>query len=70
MGAVCYGTITLSHAYAPGAAVARVADIVLGIPAGAISFYLVAAALRVPEVAEARDKVMRRVRGGQRDSVG
>jgi len=27
MGAVCYGTITLSHAYAPGAAVARVADI-------------------------------------------
>ncbi len=63
MGVTCYATITASHALASGPGIARTADIVLGIPAGVASFYLAASALKVPELAEARDAVMRKFRG-------
>ncbi|HWE48583.1 MAG TPA: murein biosynthesis integral membrane protein MurJ [Bryobacteraceae bacterium] len=59
MGCVCYAIVLGSHAVLQGAA-ARLADITIGIPAGAASFYFAAAALRIPELAEARESVLRR----------
>ncbi len=64
MGMTCYATVAVSHALASGPGMARdAADIVLGIPAGVASFYFAAVALKVPELAEARNAVMRKVRG-------
>jgi putative peptidoglycan lipid II flippase len=64
MGVTCYATIAVSHALASGPGMARdAADIVLGIPAGVASFYFAAAALKIPELAEARNAVMRKVGG-------
>jgi putative peptidoglycan lipid II flippase len=66
MSVVCYGVIAVSHAMA-GAGMARAIDIVAGVPAGAASFYLVASGLKIPELAEAREVVMRKFRGGVPD---
>jgi putative peptidoglycan lipid II flippase len=59
MGGVCYEVVHGSHFLLQGGA-ARMVDIVVGVPAGAVSFYLAAAALGVPELAEARESVLRR----------
>jgi putative peptidoglycan lipid II flippase len=64
MGVTCYATITASHALAAGAGIARLVDIVVGIPVGVASFYFAASALKVPALAEAREAVLRKVRGG------
>src|SRR5207302_1536452 len=51
MGGVCHAAVVASHALVHSPAVARIVDIAIGVPAGAGSFYVVAAALRVPELA-------------------
>lgn len=60
MAMVCRGLVVLSHAFVSSAAVARVADVAIGVPAGLVTFYAAAAALRVPELAEARAQLLRR----------
>ncbi len=68
MGVVCHEVVAASHALlrAPGAA--RIVDVLVGVPAGAVVFYAVATALRVPELREARDALFRKFRG-QPDTV-
>jgi putative peptidoglycan lipid II flippase len=60
MGGVCYAVVTVSHALLATPGLARAADILIGIPAGAGSFYGVAAALRVPELANVRAELLRK----------
>jgi putative peptidoglycan lipid II flippase len=62
MGAVVYGLTALSHASLTSVPSARIADVVLGVPAGAIVFYATASALGIDEIAEARDAVLRKLR--------
>jgi putative peptidoglycan lipid II flippase len=64
MGGVCHAVVAASHAllHAPG--LARLADVVIGIPAGLGSFYAVAAALHVPELANTRAELLRKFHGG------
>ena len=54
MGLVCFAVVTALHS--------RLAILAVGIPAGVGSYYLAAVALRVPELADARDSVLRRFR--------
>jgi hypothetical protein len=63
MGVVCWLVVKESHALLAGSS-ARIADIAIGIPAGAASFYAVASALRIPELAGATQSALRRFRGG------
>lgn len=56
------GVRSLSHAYAAGR-LASILDVSVGVPAGLIAFYLSAAALRVPELAEAKQRVVAKFRG-------
>jgi putative peptidoglycan lipid II flippase len=63
MGAVCIAVVTASHALVAPAGLARFADIAIGVPAGAASFYAVAAALRVPELADTRATLLRKFGG-------
>ena len=60
MGAVCHAVVVASHAFLRTPALARVADVAVGVPAGLVSFYAIAAALRVPELAHARAEVLRK----------
>jgi putative peptidoglycan lipid II flippase len=62
MGFVCWAVIRGSHTVLAGSS-ARMADIALGIPASAGSFYAAATLLRIPELVEARASVLRRLRG-------
>ncbi len=62
MGVVCHMAVTASHALLHVPGVARVADVAIGVPAGAGSFYAAAALLRVPELAETRKELLRRFR--------
>jgi putative peptidoglycan lipid II flippase len=63
MGLVCRGAVMASHAFVRTPGLARVTDLALGVPAGAVSFYAVAAALKVPELAHARAELLRKFRG-------
>ena len=54
MGLVCWVVVRETHSNA--------AHIILGIPAGAASFYAAATALRIPELAGATESVLRRFR--------
>jgi putative peptidoglycan lipid II flippase len=63
MGVVCHEVVAASHALVRSPLLARVADIALGVPAGAASFYVFAAALRVPELANARAELLRKFVG-------
>jgi putative peptidoglycan lipid II flippase len=58
MGAVCYAVVVASHALPVAPGLARFADVAIGIPAGLGSFYAIAAALRVPELAQTRAKLL------------
>jgi putative peptidoglycan lipid II flippase len=62
MGVVCHEVVAASHTFlrAPGAA--RIADVLVGVPAGAVVFYAAAAALRAPELGEARNALLRKFR--------
>jgi putative peptidoglycan lipid II flippase len=62
MGAVCRGVVAASHALPIAAAWARIADVAIGIPAGLVSFYAIAAALRVPELSHTRAELLRKFR--------
>jgi putative peptidoglycan lipid II flippase len=62
MGVFCRGVVMASHALLGAGALARVADVIAGVPAGALSFYGIAAALKVPELANARAQVLRKLR--------
>jgi putative peptidoglycan lipid II flippase len=62
MAAVVYGLTAASHA-ALGSRIrlARIADVVLGVPTGAFIYYLAASALDIPEIAETREAVLRKL---------
>jgi putative peptidoglycan lipid II flippase len=62
MGAVCYAVVLGSHTLVRTPGLARIADIAAGVPAGALSFYTVAASLRVPELTAARATLLRKFR--------
>jgi putative peptidoglycan lipid II flippase len=62
MGLVCFGVAQASHALVSSAGWARIVDVAIGIPAGLGSFYAIAAALRVPELAHARAELVRKFR--------
>ncbi len=55
MGVVCFGAVYSLHSH--------VLVVAIGVPAGVASFYLVAAALKIPELDEARDAVFSRLAG-------
>jgi putative peptidoglycan lipid II flippase len=60
MGVVCHAVVVGSHTLLHTPALARIGDIAIGVPAGLASFYGVAAALRVPELAHARAELLRK----------
>jgi putative peptidoglycan lipid II flippase len=62
MGVLCRGVVVASHTLLHAPAIARAADIVIGVPVGALSFYGLAAALKVPELANAREQVLHKLR--------
>jgi putative peptidoglycan lipid II flippase len=62
MGVVCRGVVIASHALLSAPGLARIADVAIGVPAGLASFYAIAAALRVPELASARTALLRKLR--------
>jgi putative peptidoglycan lipid II flippase len=62
MGIVCFGVVRASHALISSPGWARIVDVAIGIPAGLGSFYAIAAALRVPELAHARAEFLRKFR--------
>jgi putative peptidoglycan lipid II flippase len=61
MGLVCRTVVTASHALPITPVLSRIADVAIGIPAGAAAFYAAAAALRVSEVHETRDAVLEKI---------
>lgn len=63
MGLVCHGIVVLTHSMPIAPALARIADIAIGVPAGAAVFYGAAAALRIAELEETRAAVMERLTG-------
>jgi putative peptidoglycan lipid II flippase len=62
MGAVVYGVTLISHAHLDSVRLARSIDVVAGVPIGALVFYAVASALRIAEIAEAREALLRKIR--------
>jgi len=62
MGVVCRAVVSADHAMIHSSAVARIADVLIGIPAGAVSFYACAALFNVPELAHARAELLRKLR--------
>ena len=63
MGVACRGVVVASHALPLARWMSRLADVAVGIPAGALAFYGTAAALRVPEIGETRAAVLDKFRG-------
>ncbi len=63
MGVFCRAIVMASHAAAVAPAISRIADVAIGVPAGAAVFYAVAAVLRVPELRETRDALMDKLPG-------
>lgn len=61
MGVICREVTIVSHALPVPAIVSRIADVVIGIPAGAATFYGVASAMRVPELAQTRDTLLEKL---------
>jgi putative peptidoglycan lipid II flippase len=59
MGAVCRGVVVASHALPVAPGWARIADVAVGIPAGLGTYYAIARALRVPELAHTRAELLR-----------
>ena len=55
MGLVCRAVVVASHALPISPLLSRIADVSIGIPAGAAVFYAVAAALHIPGLQEARE---------------
>jgi hypothetical protein len=51
-----------AHALFASARLARIADVAIGVPAGALVFYAAASALGIAEIQEARESLLRRFR--------
>jgi putative peptidoglycan lipid II flippase len=62
MGVLCRAVVIASHALLAAPAMARTVDILIGVPVGVGSFYAAAAALKVPELANTRAEVLRKLR--------
>ena len=62
MGGICHAVVLASHALLSSPGWARIADVAIGIPVGLGSFYMIAAALQVPELADTRAELLRRFR--------
>jgi len=60
MGLVCRAVVVASHTLPIAPILSRIADVTIGIPAGAAAFYVVAAALRVSELQETRDALLKK----------
>jgi hypothetical protein len=60
MAIAVHGAMLAAHASIASARLARIADVVFGIPTGALVFYAAASALGIPEIDEARDALLRR----------
>jgi hypothetical protein len=61
MGVICRVVVIADHAVIGSASMARIADVVFGVPLGAVSFYAFAALVKAPEVAAARDELRARM---------
>jgi putative peptidoglycan lipid II flippase len=62
MGLVCHMIVVESRALIEREGISRIANVAIGVPAGAAAFYAVAAMLRVRELAETRRALLRRFR--------
>jgi hypothetical protein len=61
MAAVVYALTWASHAYLGSRIrLARIADVALGVPAGAFVYYAAVSALGIAEIAETREAVLRK----------
>jgi len=61
MGVVCRALVLGIHAEIHTPTIARIADIVIGVPTGAVSFYAVAALLKAPELTATRSEILRKL---------
>lgn len=55
MGLVCRAVVLASHRLPIAPLLSRIADVAIGIPVGAGTFYIAAAALRIPELHDTRE---------------
>jgi hypothetical protein len=60
MAACVYGVTTASHAWVESVRLARIVDVAVGVPAGALVFYATASALGIAELADASGAVRRK----------
>jgi putative peptidoglycan lipid II flippase len=60
MAAICRGVVVANHRLIGTPAIARIADVALGVPIGAITFYGVAILLKAPEISAARAQFLRK----------
>jgi putative peptidoglycan lipid II flippase len=60
MAIAVHGATLAAHAVFTTVKLARIADIALGVPTGAVVFYATASALGIPEIRDAREAVLRR----------
>jgi putative peptidoglycan lipid II flippase len=61
MALAVHGVTLGAHAILASTRLARIADVALGVPAGALVFYAAASALGIPEIQEARESLLRRL---------
>jgi putative peptidoglycan lipid II flippase len=61
MGAACYALVHYTATAIPGVKLRRAVNLSAGIPLGALVWFSVASALRIPELAEARTLILRRL---------
>ncbi len=57
----CRGVVEASHQMLGLTMTARIMDVTVGVPGGAAAFYIVAMALRIPELADTRQAVMKKL---------
>jgi hypothetical protein len=62
MAAVVFGVTTASHSLLHSIRLARIADVAIGVPAGALVFCLAASALGIAAIHEAREAMLRKLR--------
>jgi len=60
MAIAVHGVTLGAHAILASTKLARIADVALGVPIGALVFYSAASAFRIPEIQEARESLLRR----------
>jgi putative peptidoglycan lipid II flippase len=60
MAIICRGVVVADHRLISAPAIARIADVALGVPVGALTFYAAATLLKAPELAAARAQFLRK----------